>query len=189
MPKSKFGFGVQLYFFTYFRTSSLPSLCLSLIHRALVCCGTLCGNENQAEPLKPARRWLHHLLHPHPFWVTLLSSPRPPPSPHHPPASASNQNGSKWWPPCLPSVAEDLFFPAGGRASEQSLSWEQKVLDSSNAAPPTARSPEWCCNFHEPPCEVWRVVLFFSFFFFLPFVLSWFHWRAALTKLFCCYLW
>lgn len=54
------------------------------------------------------------------------------------------------------------FFPA---VSEQSFSCEQKVLDSSNAAPPTAHSLEWCCNFHKPPCEAWRVV-FFSLFFF-----------------------
>lgn len=54
-----------------------------------VCYAILCGNENQAEPLKPTQRWLHHLLHP--FWATLLYSPLP-----HPPAS--NQNGSEWWP-------------------------------------------------------------------------------------------
>lgn len=114
-------------------------------------------NKNQAESLKPTQPWLHHHLL-HPFWVTLLSSPRP-----HPLASASKSKWLQMMAACLPEHHRGPFLST---VSEQSFSWEQKVLDSSNAAPPTAHSPEWCCNFHKPPCDAWRVVFLFIFYLF-----------------------
>lgn len=67
-----------------------------------------------------------------------------------PSESASNLNGSKWRPPaCLPSTAASPKRCSFQLQASSHFRCEQKVLDSSNPAPPTAHSPEWCCNFHQ----------------------------------------
>lgn len=121
-----------------------------------VCYGILCGNENRAEPLKPTQRWLHHLRHP--FWLTLLSSPRP-----HPPASASNQNGSKWWPPACRASSKTRSFRrrASSRLAENKRSLIHQML---YLPQPTLQND--AVIFTSPHVRFEGLPFFFSFLFF-----------------------
>lgn len=122
-----------------------------------MCYDILCGNENQAEALKPTQRWLHHLLHP--FWVTLFSSPRP-----HPPASASNQNGSKWWPPACRASPKTRSFRrrASSRLAENKRSLIHQML---HLPQPTLQSD--AVIFTSPHVRLEGLSFFLSFFFYL----------------------
>lgn len=51
-------------------------------------------------------------------------------------------------PACLPTTAAPQKRCSFQLHASSHFRCEQKVLDSSNPAPPTAHSPEWCCNFH-----------------------------------------
>lgn len=130
-------------------------------------------------PLLWVLPWLTQLLL-NSSWVDPLKHPAPATSSSSASSlndleEAPNLNGSKWRPPAFrapPHRRRDALPDC-----MQAVLCEQKVLESSNPAPPTVHSPGRCCNFHSHLllCEAGGVGCVFV----IPFVIRLGSWVSA----------